>query len=73
MVRRWHCHSCPWRFCLVTDTRMIRTDHPAGFPGASLVPGPAAPPAPSTASSCQGSDPLGPVPQEQGVEQGGGR
>lgn len=20
MVRRWHCHSCPWRFCLVTDT-----------------------------------------------------
>lgn len=47
MVRRWHCHSCPWRFCLVTDTRMIRTDHPAGFPGASLVPGPAAPPAPN--------------------------
>ena len=39
MVRRWHCRSCPWRFCLVTDTRMICTDHPTRFPVASLVPG----------------------------------
>lgn len=38
MVRRWHCHSCPWRFCLVTDTHDLHGP-PIGCPGAALVPG----------------------------------
>lgn len=28
MVRRWHCPSGPWHFCLTTDWCMICTEHP---------------------------------------------
>lgn len=28
MVRRWHCLSGPWHFCLMTDMRMICPEHP---------------------------------------------